>query len=166
MKLIAVAVVCGALVFGAGASAAGGGASANGGSSLTVHDVFGLQTLQLRSFGFNAKLKSDGSADGWFNYQEVDDGVPFHANGSVWCLTVIGNEAWIGGTIEHANDPTYDGLGAWWHVTDNGEGAQAPPDVTTFLGVGSEEVTQAFCAGHPPYRHPFPIDGGNIQVRG
>ena len=48
------------------ASAAGVGPSATGGSHLTAHDVFGPNTLVLQDFGFNAKLKSDGSADGWF----------------------------------------------------------------------------------------------------
>jgi hypothetical protein len=79
---------------------------------------------------------------------------------------VIGNDAWIGATIEHASDPSYNGLGAWWHVTDNGEGANASPDITTFMGIGTLAETQAFCAAHSAYRHPFPIDRGNIRVRG
>jgi hypothetical protein len=147
------------------ASATGNGSSATGGSHLVAHDVFGLQTLELQNLGFNAKVKADGSADGWFNYRDVEDGAPFGANGPVTCLTVIGNDAWIGGTIQRSNDPTVVGLGAWWHVTDNGEGANDPADVTTFLGVGSLAATAAFCATHPAYRFPFPIDGGDIQVR-
>jgi hypothetical protein len=126
--------------------------------------VFGLDTLVLQDFGFNAKIKSDGSADGWWQYLDVEDGAPFGARGPVTCLTVIGSDAWIGGTIVDSNEPTFVGLGGWWHVTDNGEGAGSPPDITTFLGVGSLEDTAAFCANHPAYRYPFPIDGGNIQV--
>jgi len=83
----------------------------------------------------------------------------------VTCLTVIGNDAWIGGVIRSSNDPTVVGLGAWWHVTDNGEGGSAPADVTSFLGIGSLAQTKAFCDDHPAYRFPFAIDGGNIQVR-
>ena len=139
--------------------------SASGGSHLVVHNVFGLETLELQAFGWKAELKFDGSADGWFNYRDVEDGTPFTAAGAVTCLTVIGNDAWVGGTITHSNDPKMVGLGGWWHVTDNGEGATAPPDITTFLGVGSLEATQAFCDNHPAYRFPFPIDGGDIQVR-
>ena len=60
---------------------------------------------------------------------------------------------------------TLEGLGAWWHVTDNGEGPNDPPDITTFLGVGSLAATQAFCDNRPAYRFPFAIQGGNIQVR-
>jgi hypothetical protein len=147
-------------------ASAGAGPSASGGSHLTVHDVFGLDTLVLQAFGFSAKLTSDGSADGWFQYRDTEDGTPFTAGGPVTCLTVIGTDAWIGGTITQSNDPTLVGFGAWWHVTDNGQGAGSSPDITTFLGVGSLDATAAFCADHPAYRFPFPIDGGDIQVRG
>ena len=163
MKGIVLAVfvaLCAAGVAGAG----GGSSSATGGSHLVTHDVFGLETLELQNFGFNAEQKG-GGADGWFNYRDIEDGTPFSANGPVTCLTVIGSDAWIGGIIETSNDPTLVGAGAWWHVTDNGEGVNAPPDITTFLGVGTLAATQAFCDNHPPYRFPFSIDGGNIQVR-
>ena len=149
----------------AAVSAGAGSGSATGGSHLTVHDVFGLQTLELQEFAFEARTRADGTADGWYTYREVDDGVPFVAHGPVTCLTVIGNDAWIGGTIDASNDPSVVGSGSWWHVTDNGEGANATPDVTTFLGIGTASQTQAFCDNHPPYRHPFAIDGGNIRVR-
>ena len=39
-------------------------------------------------------------------------------------------------------------------------------DLTTFLGIGTAAQTQAFCDQHPAYKHPFAIDGGDIQVRG
>ena len=166
MKPIGLALVLGALIMVATAAAGAASESATGGSQLTVHDVFGLQTLELQSFGFNARLRGDGTADGWFTYRELDDGSPYIADGPVTCLTVIGNDAWIGSTIEHSNDPASVGMGAWWHVTDNGEGANGTRDITTFLGVGTQEQTQVFCSSHPPYRHPFPIDHGNIQVQG
>jgi len=166
MKSIAVIAVVGALSLAGAAVAGGNEQSATGGSHLVAHNVFGLQTLELQDFGFNAKVKQDGGADGWFTYRDVEDGVPFSTNGPVTCLTVIGNDAWIGGVVRSSNDPTVVGLGAWWHVTDNGEGANAPPDVTSFLGIGSLAQTQAFCDIHPAYRFPFAIDGGNIQVHG
>ena len=55
-KLIGLALLAGALVIAANAGAGGASGSATGGSQLTVHDVFGLQTLELQSFGFNARL--------------------------------------------------------------------------------------------------------------
>jgi hypothetical protein len=165
VKSIALLAAAGALSIVGTALADGGGPSASGGSHLVTHNVFGLQTLELQDFGFNAKITNDGSADGWFTYRDVEDGTPLSANGPVTCLTVVGNDAWIGGIIRSSNDPTVVGLGAWWHVTDNGEASGAPADITTFLGIGSLAQTQAFCDNHPAYRFPFTIDGGNIQVR-
>jgi hypothetical protein len=163
---LGVAVIATITLAGPGSAvAAASGPSATGGSHLTVHDVFGLHTLQLQVFGFNAEVQG-GTVGGWFTYRDVEDGAPFTADGPVTCLTVIGSDAWIGATIDRSNDSSLDGLGAWWHVTDNGEGRESPPDVTTFLGVGSLSDTAAFCADHPAYRFPFSIDGGDIRVRG
>ena len=148
------------------ASADGNGPVANGDSHLTVHNVFGLKTLKLKHFDFFAVANGDGTAFGWFNYRDREDGTPFGARGPVTCLTVIGRDAWVGATIKHSNDSTVIGLGGWWHVTDNGGVAGSPPDITTFLGIGSLDATAAFCADHPAYVHPFPIDGGDIRVRG
>jgi hypothetical protein len=166
MTLLIIPVALGLLAATGTAASAGVGDSASGGSHLTVHDVFGLNTLVLQEFGFTAMTKSDGTADGWFQYRDVEDGTPFSASGPVTCLTVIGADAWVGGVIRTSNDPTVVGSGAWWHVTDNGQGAGSSPDITSFLGVGSLGSTADFCANHPAYRFPFPIDGGNIQVRG
>jgi hypothetical protein len=163
MKRIVLLTVLAALAAAGTAPAAGNGPSATGGSRLVAHDVFGLQKLELQDFGFTAQRKPDGSADGWF--RDVEDGTPFSAGGPVTCLTVIGRDAWVGGVVQSSNDPTVEGLGGWWHVTDNGEGPNDPPDVTTFLGVGSLATTQAFCDNHPPYRFSFAIQGGNISVR-
>jgi hypothetical protein len=163
-RVVTIIAVLPALIGVGAANAARVGPSATGGSHLTVHDVFGLNTLVLQDFGFIAKLKSDGSADGWFTYRDVEDGAPFTAGGPVTCLTTIGEDAWIGAAITQSNDSTIVGLGAWWHVTDNGEGGGSPPDITTFLGVGSLVDTAAFCADHPAYLHPFAIEGGSIQV--
>jgi len=161
-----VLVLSAALLALPGLVAAGGGTgSATGGSQLTVHNVFVLQTLELQAFGFNARANAEGTASGWYSYRELDDGVPFDASGPVTCLTVIGSDAWIGGLIESSSDPTVVGAGSWWHVTDNGQGSKAAPDITTFLGVGTTSQTQAFCDLHPAYKHPFAIDSGNIQVR-
>lgn len=163
--IVLLAAAAAAFVVTGVAGADGVGPSATGGVHLIVHDVFGLQTLELQNFAFNAKLRSDGTADGWYTYREVDDGVPTTFKGPVTCLAVIGTDAWIGGEIETSSDPTYAGLSAWWHVRDNGEGAGDAADLTSFAGVGSAEDTAAFCAAHRPFRFPFAIDGGNIQVR-
>ena len=163
-KLFAVAVI--ALTLAGIASASTGPEAALGSSHLVVHDVFGLQTLELQNFGFAAVPAPDGNATGAFSYRELDDGVPFTAEGHVICLTVVGPDAWVGAVIDRSNDPTVVGQGSWWHVTDNGNGPGDPADITTFLGIGSVAATVQYCADHPAYKHPFPIDRGAIVVNG
>jgi hypothetical protein len=164
MKRMAIALAAVALM-AAGAAAAGGSPEAHGNVGLVVHDVFGLQTLELKQFEFTARNYGSGNAAlGHFVYREVDDGAPTDAHGPVWCMTVIGHDAWIGGTIERSSDPTLLGLGAWWHVVDNGHGKDAAPDVTTFMGAGSIQATQDFCDNHPPFRHPFDVQRGDVEL--
>jgi hypothetical protein len=162
----ALIVVVVALAVAGGATAGTGRGVALGSSHLVVHDVFGLQTLELQNFTFAAVNTRDGSATGLFHYRELDDGAPFTADGHVVCMTVIGPDAWVGAVIERSNDPTVVGQGGWWHVTDNGSRPAAPSDITTFLGIGTMAATFQYCADHPAYKHPFPIDSGEIVVRG
>jgi hypothetical protein len=168
MRRFSVATVVVLALAAASLAAAGGGkvvASASGGSHLTLHDVFGLSTLQVKTFTFDATLTSDGSADGRWHYQDVEDGVTWDVDGPVTCATIVGNHAWVGGTIEHSSDPSYTGLDMWFQVLDNGEGSNAPPDITTLIGVGGAGEAQAYCDAARPARFPWPVEHGNIQVR-
>ena len=45
-----------------GVAWAGNGPSASGGAHLVVHDVFGLQTLELQTFSFNARADGGNSS--------------------------------------------------------------------------------------------------------
>jgi hypothetical protein len=166
MRKIVLLAVLTAFVTAGGAGAAGSGPSASGHAHVLAHDVFGLQTLELKRFNFHAKVEKAGDVRGHFNYLEIDDGTPYSAKGPLTCLTVIGGDAWLGGPIERSNDPSLEGQWGWWHVRDNGEGKNAPPDLTSFMGVGSLAETEAFCNNHPAFRFPFPIDRGNTPVRG
>jgi hypothetical protein len=161
-KVLLVALV--ALAAAGIATASTGRDVAVGSSHLVVHDVFGLQTLELQNFSFVAVATHDGAATGLFHYREIDDGAPTTVDGHIVCLARIGRDAWVGAVIDRTTDPTL-GPGAWWHVTDNGAGRAAPADITTFLGTGTLDATLQYCAARPAYKHPFPIDGGDIVVR-
>ena len=55
----------------------------------------------------------------------------------------------------------------WFQSIDNGEGAGAPPDLSTISGFGDEAANEAFCnaATVPnPNFGPHPVSG-NIEVR-
>ena len=165
MRKVLIVVVLALAVAGVATAGTGRGV-ALGSSHLVVHDVFGLQTLELQNFSFAAVNTHDGAATGLFHYRELDDGAPFAADGHVICMTVIGRDAWVGAVIDRSNDPSQVGQGGWWHVTDNGNRPGDAADITTFLGIGSVDATVQYCANHPAYKHPFPIDGGAIVVRG
>jgi hypothetical protein len=57
----------------------------------------------------------------------------------VTCISTAGNQAWIGGTVARIDSPDpadqeLVGVDMWWRSIDNGQGADATPDVTTGLG--------------------------------
>ena len=87
---VVIAVVVLALGGGTSAYGNGGAASASGASHFTLHDVFGLQTLVLQSFTFQASVRTDGSVTGHYSYRDLEDGVPFDASGPVTCFVVHG----------------------------------------------------------------------------
>jgi hypothetical protein len=154
-----------ALTASAGGDAAGV-ATAQGNASFTLHDVFGLQTLELRKFSFNARRKADGRVTGRFDYHDVEDGAPFDAAGPLTCLTVQGNHAWLGGRVDTTNDPTVAGNEMWFQVIDNGGPRNPPLDITTLIGVSPVAGSaQAYCDTAPAPRFPWPVTDGHITVR-
>ena len=160
--VLGVALAAGAVAKGDRSSSA----SASGSSHFTLHDVFGLKTLDLKKFTFEAKLEADGSVDGHYLYRDLEDGVPFEASGPITCLVVKGNHAWLGGLIDESNDPTYVGQDSWFQVIDNGGGRHSPPDITTLLGVSPVAGTaQDYCNRAPNPRFPWPVTHGHIEVR-
>jgi hypothetical protein len=64
------------------------------------------------------------------------------------CLSVAGNQAWIGGTITHGNVNGVDvtGVAVVTEVQDNGQSANDPPDTISFtffnLGVTCDQQPQ------------------------
>jgi hypothetical protein len=141
-------------------------ASASGGSQLKIHNMFGLELIDVRVYSFDAKQHADGSVTGRYNHRSFDDGQPFYVRGPLTCLTVIGNRAWVGGLIEASSEPALVGWDMWFQVQDNGEGGGGPPDWTTLVGASPEAGSaQEYCDEAPEVLFPFDIERGNIQVR-
>ena len=142
--------------------------SVTGSSHMTVPlSVFNPRLegdAEMRTLSYNALRHADGHVSGQYQYYVAVQGVADTVHGSVVCFKVEGNRAWIGATVDNTTDPTIEGLFSWWQVQDNGQGAQASADRTTFLGFGTLAVTIAYCEGPDP-NFIFDIDHGNIQVR-
>ncbi|MGD8277509.1 MAG: hypothetical protein PVH00_05760 [Gemmatimonadota bacterium] len=84
-----------------------------------------------RTFNFTARRYSDGTVDGQWERIRREDGnaADSKSRGVVTCLTIVGNEAWIGGLTTrglHSDPPT----GVAWRVLDSGAGTPAPDRIS------------------------------------
>jgi hypothetical protein len=112
----------------------------------TVGDVTAL-TL----FSFDSEQKADGTTAGsyFYNFQAAG----FSVEGPVTCISTAGNQAWIGGTVARIDSPDPEdqalvGVDMWWRSIDNGQGANAAPDLTTGIGFafpGSTITAESWC---------------------
>ena len=114
----------------------------------------------------NVTRFADGSVQGvWIHHQVfLDQAITLVV--SATCLEIYdGNRAKVGGVISVSNDPDLPpGLFAWFQAIDNGEGANADPDQSTFVGIGNEEENEAFCnSPDGPRFGPFDVTG-NLRV--
>ena len=141
-------------------------AKAQGSAHWTIDaSVFGAE-VGNRTLSFTATQFADGRVEGSWEYHQVFQGEDFRFTGRVTCVEVYdGNRAKIGGVIVTSNDATIPvGTFGWFQVLDHGEGAGAPPDQSTLMGIGSEAENIAFCnSPDPPRFGPWDVQG-NIVV--
>lgn len=118
----------------------------------------------MRTLSYNALRHADGSVGGQYEYHVSIAGDTDRVHGTIICFKAEGNRAWIGATVDETTDTTVEGLFSWWQVEDNGQGANAAADRTTFLGFGTLAETIEYCEGPAP-NFIFDIDAGDLQVR-
>ena len=111
-----------------GPSLAPGGAA--GAAFATGSGQF-TQGGEWRTFSFNGKVLSNGEVRGEF--QVNNRAVDAKAHGTVTCLAVDGNQAFVGGIIDNTTAPLPN-PGAYFRVIDNGEGNAAAPDQISLRG--------------------------------
>lgn len=169
---------------GPSALAPSGAAVASGGYHFTTDpSFFGIPVGNRVTF--TAVRKKNGEAAGRFTYVQSIPGASFEFKGRVTCFEVYdtpvlvhypgipamtANRVKWGGVIEKSTDPDPafgPGVFIWFQSIDNGEGANAHPDLSTISGFGDEAANEAFCASDAvpnPLFGPHAIEGGNIQV--
>lgn len=134
-------------------------------TSATGSGHFVQANGELRKFTFSAVKRTDGGVSG--QYQLVAGNGDLVAHGSVDCLTVIGNEAWIGGPLERNNvGAPFDS--GWFRVADNGNGGSGTADGISLLVVAVDPTgtaAQAFCADTPAGPPLVDVVAGDISVR-
>ena len=161
----AIILTAAALAAAPAAAASEGGvvASASGGYGFT--GTAAGSTFDVGPFTWHVQIHADGSVHGRFNYTQVRDGVQLTVRGSLTCAVIIDDHVWVGGVIEDSSRATLVGLDMWFQAADNGEGADAPPDMSSTVGAGPPGTAQQYCVDHPPVRFPFLVGQGNLQVR-
>jgi hypothetical protein len=134
---------------------AAGNSSATGGG--TAEEAGGLST-----FVFNAVKKGDGTVTGHLVYQVR--GLPITFMMALDCLIVAGNVATMSGVVTHVSEEIpgfiFVGQEGVFQVVDNGQGADAAPDLYSdlFLGPGESCINYPYPPAHIPI-------SGNVQVR-
>lgn len=112
----------------------------------------------VRTFAFTARQYADGSVAGV--WERVNQGIREN-NGTVLCMRMIGNEAWIG-TLTRTGPQA--GTEGGFRVADNGEGVNAAPDQMSLQAVNRPPGFAArYCATAPA--HSLRTVGvGQIQI--
>lgn len=126
----------------------------------------------LRAFTISAVKRADGVTSGQYqltsDWPFGPDGPPvLQAHGTITCIRVDGNRAYVGGTIDDRN--FFEGFpitGIAVELVDNGEGSGTAPDEVSSLGlfVANPDGPQDFCDAATP-GPVSAIDRGNLTVR-
>lgn len=117
-----------------------------------------------RTFSFHVRQDSDGEVRGGFQ-MILHRQPPLMFHGRLTCLSVVGNEAWIGGIYEKSSNPSLIETGFGIYVQDNGQGAKARPD--KLLRNVRGQVPEQWCSemqdvsGHGQL---YEIESGNITI--
>lgn len=133
--------------------------------TIELPNPFGIEVGNV--LAFKARKRQDGTASGWFHYEQYAEGQAFIFDVDVTCMGLYdGNRAKIGGVITESNDPTLPAGGyAWFQVFDLGKGKKDPADRSSLVGFGNEAANEAFCASpNLPRFGPWDVEG-KIRVR-
>jgi fermentation-respiration switch protein FrsA (DUF1100 family) len=143
-------------------------ASSRGSSpgSAALGSAHTLSGGEMRTATFDAITHADGSVSGNAEINVHALGVAWHT--SIECLTVVGNRAFLGGTVTESSDATRVRVGtkSYFWVEDNGEGNDAPPDRVSVAGVNETPTGLAdFCGLVQNLLPGRDVLHGNVQVR-
>lgn len=122
--------------------------------------AFGMSPGCDANWSLVAKEYADGSVSGQWTDQFGHGAGGFHA--VIDCLSVVGNEAWVSGTITRGTDPDGSdlaGLPVAARVRDNGTSANDPPDQITFSYIDDDSP----CTDHLEYPL-FDAPQGQVKV--
>ena len=123
-------------------------------------------------FAFNGRRQANGETRGFYHYNFQAAG--FSVQGPITCITVAGNQAWVGGTVARIDSPDPEdqslvGADMWWRSVDNGVGAHGSPDSTTGVGFafpGGTITAESWCRDQPQALVQRQVENANLVVKG
>lgn len=118
---------------------------------------------ELRKFTFAAITHRNGQVGGQFEL--VAGNADLVAHGTVTCMTVIGNRAWVGGTLDR-NSVGAPFTHGWWRAVDNSDTGE--PDQISLAAVANNpdgELNRAFCENTPDAPPLITVTHGSITIR-
>lgn len=143
------------------------------GASNVIRPDWVISPGGWRTFSFSAVRYEDGTATGRFEYNDqymdLPNDVPdmgevlVRGSGDVVCMTIEDNTVWVGGVMTEHSLPNRIGVKVGFSVTDNGEGANANPDLMTFIYPRVRPLR--FCNREYDIRY-VEVESGNFVVTG
>ncbi|MCG2587606.1 lectin-like protein [Rhodohalobacter sulfatireducens] len=143
------------------------------GGGQVIRVVTGNGDIQKRIYGFNAQKGGDlvvkGQAQS--SLQNPDGSkISFHMEST--CLSVWGNNAWIGTRVTQSSDESIipTGITFLWRIVDNGQGKNADDDLVGFYatesnpGTGEDLNLASFCTLQPTEDVFGPAFGASLVV--
>ena len=118
-----------------------------------------------RTFAFTARQYADGSVSGQWVRDRSDPAGPSQFNGIILCMTIDGNNVWIG-TLTVGGDR--DGLEGGVRAVDNGEGPDFPDEMTLHTTRRPTGFAANYCATKPINQFLFQLGifgAGQVQIR-
>lgn len=126
----------------------------------------------IRAFTISARNLAGGDVKGQYHLTTDSPFGPdahplLKLHGTITCLIVDGDRAYLGGTVDRRN--FFEGVditGVAIEVVDNGSGPSAPPDEISNVGlfVANPDGPQDYCDAATP-GPVIPVDHGDISVR-
>ena len=142
-------------------------------ASVTGSAHYGSSAIWT-TYSFRAVKRANGEVEGSYQvrrHRGRDGGAKQH--GRIICLTIQGNQAWLGAIRENTAAVTNEGTWTGFSVVDNGEGKRGNPDqiISLVRNTDGQEPPEAFAMAYCENQELVAgqvlhdIEAGNIQVR-
>jgi hypothetical protein len=116
---------------------------------------------------FSAVQRGDGTVNGSYTYHDVGGRIRIRVD--VTCMSVVGNQGFVAGTIVDGTPNVAGLIGtvSYFYTRDNGEGAGADSDEVSLVRAGDvPEAAEEFCTERPTILPNREVLRGNVNVTG